>query len=98
MHEAKTLNTSGYPEIPMKQINLKLPDKLIAAAQRYVKSYGYRNIQELAAESLREKVFRHNSYDDTFSDNEIGLIDQMIEKSLSRKQLGKEEDLIKALR
>ena len=97
MSEPKCLNTSGYPEISMRQINLKLPDKLIAAAQKYVKNYGYRNIQELAAESLREKIFK-NSYDETFSDKEIGLIDQMIEKSISKKQLGEEGDITKALR
>ena len=38
-----------------KQINLKIPDNLFNAAKSYAENYGFRNVQELAAESIREK-------------------------------------------
>ena len=43
-----------------EQINLKLSRELLEAAQSYAKNFGYRNVQELAAESIREKVFLKN--------------------------------------
>lgn len=82
----------------MKQLNFKLPDKLLAAAKRYVGEYGYRNVQELAAEALREKIFSNSPYDETFSEKEIELIDRIIGLSLSKNKLGREEDLVKALK
>ena len=69
----------------MKQINLKLPDNLFKAAESYVENFGFRNIQELAAESMREKIFEKNQYDETFAEKEIELIDSLIEKSVKGK-------------
>jgi len=80
-----------------KQINLKLPENLIKAAEEYAKSYGYRNVQELAAESLREKVFENNEFDENFSDKEIELIDKLIELSVKKNELVSEEKLNKIL-
>lgn len=40
-----------------KQINLSLSESLRATAQEYANAYGYKNIQELAAEALREKIY-----------------------------------------
>ena len=80
-----------------KQINLKLPENLIKAAEEYAKSYGYRNVQELAAESLREKVFENNEFDENFSDKEIELIDNLIELSVKNNELVSEEKLNKIL-
>ena len=51
----------------MKQINLKLPENLFDAAERYAERFGFRNLQELAAESMREKIFEKNAYDENFS-------------------------------
>ena len=81
-----------------KQINLKLPENLVKAAEDYARHHGFRNIQELASESMREKIFEKNLYDDTFTDKEIELIDQLIELSISKKRLGTEKDLMKALK
>ncbi len=78
-----------------KQINLKLPKNLLEAANSYAKSYGYRNIQELAAESLRERVFEDNEFDESFSEKEIELIDSLIELSVKKKKLISEEELNK---
>ncbi|MBU1975840.1 MAG: hypothetical protein KKG59_05540 [Nanoarchaeota archaeon] len=80
----------------MRQINLKLPDVLFEAAQNHVEQYGFRNIQELAAESLREKIFERNEYDETFSKEEIEMIDKVISESI-KKKLVSEEELKKTL-
>ncbi|MDP3918514.1 MAG: hypothetical protein Q8Q35_01235 [Nanoarchaeota archaeon] len=82
----------------MKQINLKLPDNLLKAAQSYVENFGFRNIQELATESIREKVFEKNEYDETFSEKEIELIDELIVQTIKKKDFGTEEELMEALK
>lgn len=76
-----------------KQINLKLPENLVRAAEEYAKSYGYRNLQELAAESLREKVFEDNEFDENFSEKEIELIDSLIELSVKNKEILTEKEI-----
>ncbi len=70
-----------------KQINLKLSNKLYTAAESFADSYGYRNVQELAADSLREKIFEKSDFDESFSGEEIGLIDRIIEKSIKSGKL-----------
>ena len=81
----------------IKQINLKVAENLHSAAESYAKNFGFRNIQELIAESLREKVFVKNKYDETFSDEEINLIDNLIEESMKKKRMISEEELNKVL-
>ena len=80
-----------------KQINLKLPKNLIEAAESYAKSYGYRNLQELAAESLRDKVFENSEFDESLNDKDIELIDSLIEFSVRKKLIISEEELNKTL-
>ena|SRR3989338_8963861 len=80
-----------------EQINLKLSRELLEAAQSYAKNFGYRNVQELAAESMREKVFEKNEFDESFSDKDIELVDSLIELSLKKGNLVSEEELKKAL-
>ncbi|MEK6957383.1 MAG: hypothetical protein AABW99_00155 [archaeon] len=70
-----------------KQVNLKLSKKLYTAAESFAESYGYRNVQELAADSLREKIFEKSDFDESFSGEEIGLIDRIIEKSIKSGKL-----------
>jgi hypothetical protein len=81
-----------------KQINLKLPVRMIKEAKKYVEIYGYRSLQELAAEALREKIFEREEFDETFTEEEISLIDELIEKSIRKKKIKSEEDLEKALK
>ncbi len=85
-----------------KQINVKLPIQLYSSAELFAKSYGFRNIQELISESLREKIFEKDKYDNSFSDKEIEFIDSLIEKSLKEKSaksnLVSEETLRKSLK
>lgn len=40
------------------QINVRLPVKLLSAAEQYVENYGYRNMQELILEAIRDKIFK----------------------------------------
>lgn len=81
----------------MKQINLKLPDSLIEAAEKFVENYGYRNIQDLAADAMREKIFEKSEFDETFSREEIDLIDNLIAKSVKKEAIVSEEELNKIL-
>jgi hypothetical protein len=81
----------------LKQINLKLPENLFEAAERYVNSFGYKNIQALASESIREKIFERTEYDEDFSNAELELIDGIISSSIKKKKLVSEEELNKAL-
>ena len=81
----------------LEQINLKLSPNLIAAAESYAKNFGFRNIQELAATSMREKIFQQNQFDETFTDKEITLIDNLIETSINKGDLSSEKELNKIL-
>lgn len=81
----------------MKQINLKLPENLFKSAQSYVEHFGFRNIQELAAEAIREKIFERNEYDEHFSNEEIMLIDTLLTTSVKRKDFISEEELNRML-
>lgn len=81
----------------MKQINLKLPENLLKAAQIYVEKFGFRNMQELATESIREKIFEKNEYDESFGKEETELIDELISLSIKRKDIISEEELNKVL-
>ena len=80
-----------------RQMNLKLPKNLIIAAEKYARAYGYRNIQELAAESMREKIFEENEFDESFSEKEIDMIDSLIELSIRKKAVISEDELNKML-
>ena len=70
-----------------KQINLKIPSNLYVSAESFAESYGYRNVQDLVAESLREKIFEKSDFDESFTEKEIELIDKIIEKSLKSGKL-----------
>ena len=74
-----------------KQINLKISKNLLEAAESYAKQYGYKNIQELISESMREKIFERNEFDETFSDKEIEVIDSLIESSVGKKLISEDE-------
>ena len=97
MIKPKTLNTHRYLKISMKQINLKLPDNLLRAAKGYVENFGFRNIQDLATQAIREKIFERNEYDENFSKAEIELIDNIISRSVKKKDFVSEEELNKVL-
>jgi hypothetical protein len=80
-----------------KQINLKLPINLLEAAENYAKNFGFRNVQEVATESMREKIFERNEFDESFNEKEIDLIDSFVGTILKKKDFGTEEELNKIL-
>ena len=87
-----------YHLVSMKlQINLRLPQHLKKAAEKYVITHKYKNLQELATEAIREKVMEKN-YDENFSDREIELIDSLIDVSIKKSKLVSKEELFKALK
>jgi len=80
-----------------KQINLKIPMNLLNSAESYAKNFGFRNIQELITESMREKIFEKNDFDEGFNDKEIELIDNFIERVIKKKDFSTEVELNKIL-
>ena len=75
------------------QVNLKFPENLLFAARSYAHAYGYRNVQDLIYESVREKVFEKAEFDESFTEKEIGIIDKIIEASVRKKKLVGEKEL-----
>jgi len=79
-----------------KQINLSIPGNLKAKAQAYADTYGFKNIQELATEALREKVFS-SEYDEDFTEEEVAKIEKLLKKSVEHGDVYSEKELMKIL-
>ena len=79
------------------QINVRLSEKLENASNKFVEEHGYKNIQELIAEALREKVIQETEFDESFSEKELELIDQLVELSIKQQKLKTEDELMRAL-
>ena len=99
---AQKLNTKRYVLVFMvtnasTQINLRLPAKLQSATEQYVENYGYRNIQELILDAIRDKIFRENIFDETFSQKDVELIETLLEASIEKGKIKSHHDVMKAL-
>lgn len=79
------------------QINIRLPVKLLSIAEQYVENYGYRNMQELILEAIRDKIFRENKYDETFSEKEVELIENLLTLSIEKGKIKNRQDILRAL-
>ena len=79
------------------QVNIRLPDKLQSAAEQYIENYGYRNLQELILEAVRDKIFRENRFDETTSDKEVELIEKLLAHSVEKGKLKSHQEILKAL-
>jgi Arc/MetJ-type ribon-helix-helix transcriptional regulator len=79
------------------QINLKLSSKMLAAAKLATSKGGFESIQDFIRATLREKLFERG-YDNSFTEKEIKLIDELIDKSLKRGKFVSEEEYKKALK
>lgn len=75
----------------MSQINLRLPETLRKKAEKHVKERGYRNIQELTMEALREKV------NEEFTRKELIAIEKRAQAVLKEKSFPA-DDAFKELR
>jgi Arc/MetJ-type ribon-helix-helix transcriptional regulator len=74
------------------QVNVRLPQSLLNKARGYSKKNGYKNIQELIKESLRDKI------DPELTPEEHVFLKKMIEGIEQGKvPLGTEKDLWKSL-
>ena len=78
------------------QINIRLPARLQSATEDYVESYGYRNIQEFILEAIRDKIFRGDKYDETFSEKEIDLIEKLLVVSIEKGKIKDQFDFVKS--
>ncbi|MCK4326921.1 MAG: hypothetical protein KAW41_00410 [Candidatus Diapherotrites archaeon] len=80
-----------------KQINVRLRGDVVDYAEAYAKRFGFKNVQELIAEALREKIFYRNYFDESFTSKEIELIDGLVEASAAKGLIRTEKELMKAL-
>ena len=80
-----------------KQINLKLPVNLFVAANEYARNFGYRNLQDLATDCVRQKVFVESEFDNSFTEKEVDLIDNAVMKMLKNKDFSTEKEMNKIL-
>ena len=79
------------------QINVRLRNEVAEYAEAYAKRFGFKNVQELIAEALREKIFYRNNFDESFTEEEIGLIDDLIRTSAAKGLIKSKKELMKAL-
>jgi Arc/MetJ-type ribon-helix-helix transcriptional regulator len=79
------------------QINLRLPESIKAMAEKYAKSHGFKNLQELAKAAIQEKLEKENEYDDSFTPKEIDFLDRLLEMSIAKGKLVGKKELMKAL-
>ena len=79
------------------QINLKLSSKLYSATKMAASKGGFENVQDFIRSTLRERLFERG-YDNSFTEKEIKLIDELIEKSLKRGDFVSEKELTNALK
>lgn len=76
------------------QINLRLPEKLLASAKSYSEEHGFSTIQEFIKEMVREKLFDETE----ISKKELKLVKKLVEVSEKKNLYGTEEELFKKLR
>ena len=70
-----------------KQINLTLSKNLQIAVEDYAKRFGFKNMQELATQAIREKVFfKDVEYDNELTAKEINLIEKFIDLTFKNKK------------
>ncbi len=76
------------------QINIRLPENIVASAKAYSEEHGYGNIQEFIKETIRERLFDEPE----ISKEELVLVKKLVEVSEKKNLYGTEEELFKKLR
>jgi len=51
--------------VESKQVNVSMPLKLYEETTKYIKSHGYKNVQDLMLESIRNRVIFQEEIDDS---------------------------------
>ena len=75
------------------QINIRLPENIVASAKAYSEEHGYGNIQEFIKETIRERLFDEPE----ISKEELVLVKKLVEVSEKKNLYGTEEELFKKL-
>ena len=76
------------------QVNLRMPEPLLASAASYAKRHGFGNVQEFIKETLRERLFEESE----LSKEELKLVAKLALASEEKKLYGTEEELFKKLK
>jgi len=71
-----------------KQINIRMPENILIAAERYAKKNGFASMQDLIKEAVREKVYDEPE----FTANELALIRKFVKVTEKHGLYGTEED------
>ena len=75
-----------------KQINLRLPEKMLQSATVYAERHGFGNVQDLIEETLREKLFEEISL------KELKLVKRLLAVSEKKNLFGTEKELFDKLK
>lgn len=77
-----------------RQINLRLPEQMLATAQSYAKKQGFGTIQEFIKEALREKLFEKPM----ISKKELMLVKKLAAITEKKNLYGTEKELFRKLK
>lgn len=94
----KNTETIKYQKIPIntmnEQINIRLPENILAKVRLHIGKYGYANIQEFIRETIREKLFPA----ETLTKSEAELVKKILLISKKKNLYGTEDELFKLLK
>jgi len=76
-----------------EQINLRLPEKMLASARSYADKNGFGNVQELLKELLRERLFEEPG----ITKKELSLVKQLKAVAEKNNLYGTEAQLFRKL-
>jgi len=76
------------------QINLRMPDKLLATAKEYAEEYGFSNVQDFIKETIREKLYEEGE----FSSEELELMKEFKKVADEKNLYGTKKELFAKLR
>jgi len=76
------------------QINLRLPEKMLASARSYAEEHGFSTIQEFVKEIIREKLFDEPD----ITKEELDLVKKLVKVSEKKSLYGTEKELFRKLR
>ncbi len=77
-----------------KQVNLRLPEHLLAKAEKHAQRQGFGTIQEFIKETLREKLFEKPK----ISKKELMLVKNLTEVAEKNNLYGTEKELFEKLK
>lgn len=69
------------------QINVRLPEKMLASAKAYAQEHGFSSIQEFIKETIREKIFEQPE----ISREELALVRRLVEVAERKNLYGTEK-------